>query len=210
MNDKQVQTDLPVPLARLDLYNEAIIMTKFGHQSSTSYPVSIYDLAAAFGTLPASSGFLPRNTLFHGRNKGQEFVGIFISAQKQMVRVEEITMTIPLPPAIFIGCGKQYIIHALSSYPQSPRATLYRYPSPNVFLDGRICAGDTPFPTCSIKSIMPAFSLFIESKFNRHLVNQKCRSFPKNIIKLWKTLDGQEQFPLSELIPSTANLRTWV
>ena len=42
MNDKQVQTDLPVPLARLDLYNEAIIMTKFGHQSSTSYPVSIY------------------------------------------------------------------------------------------------------------------------------------------------------------------------
>ena len=42
MNDKQLQPDLPVPLARLDLYNEAIIMTKFGHQSSTSYPVSIY------------------------------------------------------------------------------------------------------------------------------------------------------------------------
>ncbi len=208
MNDQE--TDYPIPLARLDLYNEAVIMTKFDHNSSTSYPVSIHDLSAAFGTLPSSSGLLPRNTLFHGRNQGQEFVGVFIKAAKHVVTVNEATMTIPLPPAIFIGCGKRYVIHAVKEYPSAARMQLYHYPSPNVGSDGRICAGDTPFPTCNVKTIMSAWRLFLMSRFNRHLSTQKCRSFPNNIIKLWETLDGSEEFPHAELIISRANLRAWI
>ncbi len=210
MKDTHQETDYPIPLARLDLYNEAIIMTKFDLGSSTSYPVSIHDLSAAFGTLPSSSGLLPRNTLFHGRSQGQEFVGVFIKAAKHVVTVNEATMAIPLPSAVFVGCGKQYYIYTVKEYPCTARVQLYHYPSPNIGSDGRICAGDTPFPTCSVKTIMSAFTLFIESRFNRHLSTQKCRSFPDNVIELWKTLDGQEEFPLSELILSRANLRAWI
>ncbi|MGB0383662.1 MAG: hypothetical protein ACPGWR_02470 [Ardenticatenaceae bacterium] len=211
MSHDQSPTDSSIPLARLDLYNEAIILTKFGNQSSTSYPVSIHDLSAAFGTLPASSGFLPRNTLFHGRKSGQEFVGIYLPAKKQVVTVGETTIQIPLPSAIFIGCGKQYSIHAVKQYPSSRQVKLYCYPSPNVWNNGHICAGDTPFPTCNMETIVPAFKLFIKSQFNLHLVTQKCKSFPNNIVELWKALDGQDEFPHKELVPSRANyLRTWV
>ena len=210
MNNNKPKANEAIPLARLDLYAEAIILTKFGHQSSTSYPVSIHDLSAAFGTLPASSGFLPRNTLFHGRNSGQQFIGIYLPAQKQVVTVGQTAMQPPFPPGIFIGCGKQYEIHAVKQYPKNKQVQLYCFPSPNVSLDGNICAGNTLFPTCSPETIRQAYRLFIESRFNLHLVTDKCKSFPKNVVKLWKTLDGQEQFPLSELVPSVANLRRWV
>lgn len=210
MNHEVPEVNSPIPLARLDLYNEAIIMTKFGHNSSTSYPVSIHDLACAFGQVPASSGFLPPNTLFHGRVGGQEFMGIYFSSSTNDVTVEEETMTIPFPSAIFIGCGKQYKIYAVTSYPKNQNVVLYRYPSPNVWSDGRICAGDTPFPTCTPESIIKAFKLFIESRFNTHLSNNKCKSHPSNIISLWETLDGQEEFPITELVLSTASLRAWV
>lgn len=209
MGNKQAQTDLPVPLARLDLYNEAIIMTKFENRASSSYPVSVHDLAAAFGTLPSSSGLLPRNTLFHGRNQGQEFVGIYISAKTHVVTVNETTLTIPLPPAVFIGCGKRYSIYAAKEYPKKG-GQLYNYPSPNVGGDGRICAGDTPFPTCSPRTIMSAFTLFVESRFNGHYTSQKCKSFPGNVIELWKTISGRDEFPLSELVLSSASLRSWI
>ena len=199
-----------IPLARLDLYAEAIILTKFGHQSTTSYPVSIHDLSAAFGSLPSSSGFLPQNTLFHGRKKGQQFIGIYIPAQKQAITVDQTTMQIPLPPAIFIGCGKQYEIHATVEYPKNKRAQLYHYPSPNVWDDGRICRGDTPFPTCRPDTIHTAFKMFVESRFNNHLVTGKSRSYPQNVIELWKTLDGKEEFPLSELVPNYRTLGNWV
>lgn len=33
----QPKTDEAIPLARLDLYAEAIILTKFGYQSTTTY-----------------------------------------------------------------------------------------------------------------------------------------------------------------------------
>ena len=184
-------------------------MTKFEHQSSTSYPVSVHDLAAAFGTLPSSSGLLPRNTLFHGRSQGQEFVGIYISAKTHVVTVNETTLTIPLPPAVFIGCGKRYCIYAVKEYPKRG-AQLYDYPSPNVSSDGRICAGDTPFPACSSRTIMSAFTLFLMSRFNGHYTSQKCKSFPGNIIELWKTLSGRDEFPLSELVLSSASLRGWI
>lgn len=210
MKDTQLMPDLPVPLARLDLYLEAVIMTKFENNSNTSYPVSVHDLAAAFGTLPASSGLLPRNTLFHGRKGGQEFVGVYLSAKTHVVTVNDTTLTIPLPPAIFIGCGKKYRIVAIKEYPENQRVQLYHYPSPNVGSDGRICAGDTHFPACSVKTIMSAFTLFIESRFNGHYTNNKCKSFPGNVIELWKTLKKEDQFPLSELIPSSASLRAWI
>ncbi len=154
----QPKTDEAIPLARLDLYAEAIILTKFGYQSTTTYSVSIHDLSAAFGSLPTSSGFLPRNTLFHGRKKGKQFIGVYIPAQIATVTLHR-AMRIPLPPAIFIGCGRQYDIHAVAEYPKNKRARLYHYPSPNVWDDGHICAGETRFPICRPDTIHTAFKM---------------------------------------------------
>ncbi len=203
-------TETTVPLARLDLYEQAIILTKFEAQSTITYPVSIHDLAAIFGSLPKSSGFLPRNTLFHGRRRGKLLAAIYIPPKIAAVRVEETMITIPLPPAVFIGCGKQYDIHAVKQYPNNKHAPLYRYPTPNVWNNGSICAGDTPFPTCRLDTINAAFRMFIESGFNLHLVTGKCKSFPKNVIEFWKTLEDKKEFPLSELILSATSLRTWI
>lgn len=204
------EAETTIPLARLDLYQQAIILTKFENQSTITHPVSIHDLAAVFASLPKSSGFLPKNTLFHGRRGGKLYAAIYIPPQKQAVRVEQITIEIPLPPAVLIGCGKMYDIHAVKQYPNNKHAPLYRYPSPNVWNNGSICAGDTPFPTCRLDTINAAFKMFIKSQFNLHLVTGKCKSFPKNVIEFWGSLEGQEEFPLAELVLSASSLRSWV
>ena len=204
------EAETTIPLARLDLYQQAIILTKFEAQSTITHPVAMSDLAAVFGSLPKSSGFLPRNALFHGRRRGKLFAAIYIPPKIAAVRVEQMTIEIPLPSAVFIGCGKMYDIHAVKQYPNNKHAPLYRYPSPNVWNNGSICAGDTPFPTCRLDTINAAFRMFIESQFNLHLVTDKCKSFPKNVIELWKSLEGEEQFPVDELILSASSLRSWV
>ncbi|MFW6063840.1 MAG: hypothetical protein ACOC9V_06645, partial [Chloroflexota bacterium] len=55
------------PRARLDLYEEAVILTRYeGADRRTSYPVAVDGLVAAFSRVPLSSGLLPANCLFWG------------------------------------------------------------------------------------------------------------------------------------------------
>ncbi|MGB0388384.1 MAG: hypothetical protein ACPGWR_26490 [Ardenticatenaceae bacterium] len=166
---------------------------------------------------PPHQAFYPKTPCFaarkrvDGRQGGRQFIGIYIPALSTTVTVNQTTMQIPLPPAIFIGCGKRYDIHAVKQYPKNKHPQLYCYPSPNVGADnGGICRGDAPFPTCRPDTIHKAFKMFVESRFNNHLVTGKSKSFPQNVIELWKTLDGKEEFPMSELVPSYKTLGNWI
>lgn len=196
------------PHARLDLYDEAVVLTRYeGDGRHTSYPVAIYDLVAAFSRVPVSSGLLPANCLFWGRENGQTRIAIYVPDRRWRLQTAERTFHIRLPPLVFLGAGVQYRIYAVKRRPLVMPFEFYHCPTPNVHLDGVICQGSVPFPACASDTIEQALSLFLEgSLFNGDLAAGKCESFPDDVRKLWIQLVGAKRFPTGELVVTRTRL----
>ena len=178
-------------------------MSRYGETAVTSYPVSALDVAAACTKLTAASGFLPANTLFWRQNGRVAALGIYVPARRWTVQTPAATRQIPLPPLVFAGEGRSYLIFAVKRRPQDGQAQLYHAPCPNVGENGRICAGNTPFPVCSEQTIDSALTLFMTgSYFNNHQAAYKCRAFPDDVRQLWAQLEGKDRFPLGQLVAS--------
>jgi PRTRC genetic system protein B len=196
------------PLVRLDLYEQAVILTRFQEGGTASYPISLSDLAAVLADVPVSSGLLPANTLFWQRREGEAYLGVYVPGRRWDVLVGGRQLTIPLPPLVFTGRGSRYAVYALKERPQDGHCRLYHAPCPNVHLHGAICQGSAPFPTCAPETIVPALHLFLEgSGFNGDLAQGKCRSHPKNVLALWEEVAGKKRFPLAELVDCKKELR---
>jgi PRTRC genetic system protein B len=194
------------PLARLDLYDEAVVLTKFRDGGTITHPVALEEVAAAFAEVPIGTGVLPANTLFWGRQQGQIVLGLYLPARSWAVTVGPDCWCVPWPPLVFVGLGTSYRVYAVKQRPPTPQAPLYQAPCPNVYPDGRICPGTTPFPVCATATIQAAFQCFISSGFNRDLGLGKCQSQPNDILALWAQLQGRKRFPLAELVPSSVTL----
>ncbi len=196
------------PRARLDLYDEAVVLTRYeGPDRSTSYPVAVDDLVAAFSRVPVSSGLLPPNCLFWGRENGETRMAIHVPGRRWRLQTAERNYDIPLPPLVFAGAGEQYRVLAVKSRPQAMPLELYHCPTPNVHPDGIICQGSAPFPACASHTIERALSLFLEgSLFNGDLAAGKCRRFPDDVRKLWRRLEAAKRFPSRELVLARVHL----
>jgi hypothetical protein len=190
------------PRARLDLYKEAVVLTRYeGDDRRTSFTVAVDDLVAAFSRVPVSSGLLPPNCLFWGRESGQTRIAVYVPGRRWRLQTAERIFHIPLPPLVFAGAGVQYRAYAVKRRPQAVAFDLYHCPTPNVHPDGIICQGSVPFPACASDTIEQALSLFLEgSLFNGDLAAGKCRRFPDDVRKLWLQLDGAKRFPAGELV----------
>lgn len=204
-----MSNDVQYPLARLDLYEEAVVLTRYESGGRrTSYPVAIDDVVAAFGRVPVASGLLPKNCLFWGREDGETQMAVYVPGRRWRLQTAERTFHVPLPPLVFIGAGApgvpgRYRVYAVKRRPQAMPFELYRCPTPNVHPDGAVCQGNVPFPAVAGDSIEQALSLFLEdSLFNGDLAANKCQSFPDDVRQLWKQLEGGKRFPAGELVPS--------
>lgn len=196
------------PRARLDLYEEAVILTRYeSEERRTSYPVAVDDLVAAFSRVPLSSGLLPANCLFWGRENGQTRIAIYVPGRRWWLRTAERSFYIPLPPLFFAGAGEQYRVFAVKRRPKETHFDLFHCPTPNVHPNGAICQGNAPFPACATDTIEQTLSLFLEgSLFNGDLAAYKCRSFPDDVRELWMKLKGAKRFPLQELVQTRTSL----
>ena len=197
------------PHARLDLYEDTILLTRYeGSEMQTSYPVSVDDLVAAFAEVPVTSGLLPPNCLCWDRENGQERLTVYVPGRCWQVQVTvadgaEVALHIPLPPLLFQGAGRQYRVFALKGRPRETPFDLYHFPGPNVHPNGAICQGTAPFPACTAGTIEAALSLFLEgSLFNGDLAHGKSCSHPDDVRALWAELDGKKRFPRRELCPA--------
>ena len=190
------------PRARLDLYEEAVILTRYeGSDRRTSYPVAIDDLVAAFSRVPVSSGLLPANCLSWGRENGQTRIIIYVPGRRWQLQTAERIFHIPLPPLVFMGAGEQYSVFAVKRRSHAMPFELYHCPTPNVHPTGVICQGSVPFPACASDTVEQALSLFLESSlFNGDLTANRCRSFPDDVRQLWQQLEGARRFPTGELV----------
>lgn len=209
------------PLLRLDFYPTAVLMTQWNKPQhdlasptgaclppqTTTYPVSIHDVATACTKIDFSSGFLPPNTLFWQQRADTIRLGIYVPARRWHLQTAERTYHLPLPPLIFVGAGTSYQIFAVKKRPLDQQAPLFYAPCPNVYSSGSICAGNTPFPVCTTQTIHHALTLFMEgSHFNADLSNNKCRRHPHDVRQLWAEIDGKKRFPLGQLVPMQRTL----
>jgi len=191
---------------RLDLFEESIVLTHYddGGKPVTCYEVGPDDLASAFTGIPLSTGLLPRDCLFYARRDGQELIAIYIPPGRRTLVAwldpeQKVEFDVPLPGFVFTGQGGQYRIFAVKQRP-GERERLFRPPLPNVFDDGRICAGNVNFPPCTATTIHEAVELFFASEFNHDLAQSKSAGYKENVLDLWIAIDGQETFPFDDLV----------
>ena len=205
--------DVQYPLARLDLYEEAVVLTRYESGGRrTSYPVAVDDVVAAFGRVPVASGLLPRNCLFWGRENGETQMAVYVPGRRWRLQTAERTFHVPLPPLVFAGAGTpgvpgRYRAYAVKRRPIATPFELFHCPTPNVHPDGAVCQGNAPFPPVGGDTVQQALNLFLEgSLFNGDLAANKCRSFPDDVRQLWQQLEGAKRFPAGELVPSHARI----
>jgi hypothetical protein len=210
------------PRLRLDFYSSAVLMSRWEEDGRiTTFPVSVHDVVIACTKVEVSSGLLPANTLFWKQRANQAVLGIYVPARRWQVQCEAAggsnnqSYHLPMPPFVFAGSGTAYQIFAVKKRPKigsehshgSDRIRLYHAPCPNVYSNGSICRGNTPFPICSPQTIHQALALFMEgSLFNADLASDRCQSYPDDVRRLWVELDGRKRFPLSELAPTHMTL----
>lgn len=128
------------PRIRLDLYEEVVILSRYeGGERRTSYSVAIDDLVAAFSRVSISSGLLPPNCLFWGRENGQTRLAVYVPGRRWRLQTAGRTFRAPLPPLVFLGAGVQYRVYAVKRRPRATPTELYHCPTPNVHADGVIC-----------------------------------------------------------------------
>jgi PRTRC genetic system protein B len=212
MDETMPPTPAQTPRLRLDFFETAVILSRWeANGQTTSYPVAVQDVVSACTGVTLSSGFLPPDTLFWRRQANQTTLGITVPGRRWQVRTDKKTYHVPMPPLVFVGRGHAYSLYAVKQKPLTIHTPLYHVPCPNVFADGGICPGATPFPACSAQSMNKALTLFWEgSLFNGHLSQGKCCSQPKDVRKLWVELDGRKRFPLAELVPMNKTLQSLI
>lgn len=114
-------------------------------------------------------------------------------------------LSIPLPPFVFAGHGHQYFIFALKDTIPGSTTPLFAAPCSNVFQQGNICQGNTPFPETAPDTIYAAFRAFLHtSTFNTHLAAQRVLGKDAaNVLNLWQDLHRRKRrrFPVRALLP---------
>jgi hypothetical protein len=193
---------------RLDLYTDYILATKYDKrgQSGATFMVDPADLASAVSGLSVTTGLLPRNALFWGKKGSVERIGVYLKPQVWPLSVngDKLTWHIPLPGMIFIGEGKRYELYAVKEYPVSG-TTLFNAPVPN--LSNAVCTGNVSFPKAGVKTIWQAVDAFFQSGFNNHLANGKSRQEPENILRIWRLLKGEQEYPLYDLVEAGTTIK---
>lgn len=196
-------------LGRVDLFEETLFYTKFdAGRPAAAFEVSPADLATAFSGVPLATGLLPKNCLFYARSGQGERLAVYLPASVRTMAVavmqKRTEFKIPLPPLVFVGQGASYWIHAVKQYP-GPDEGLFLAPLPNVHNDGLICAGSVKFPGCSSATIYKAADAFFASDFNLDLAAGKSKK-KTNLLELWEGLQGKDNYPVGDLVPSRISL----
>jgi len=213
---------------RLDLYSDFIVLTRFqGGQAQDSFVVDPVEVTTALSSLSLTSGLLPENCLFWGKQGGDDGLAVYLPPQVWLVTVRPSASSpstssgqapstssgqawrVPLPGLVFYGRGYNYALFAVLERPAADTTQLYMAPVPNVHEKG-VCLGSAPFPKAGPATMRPAVEAFFSSKFNRDLSNRKSRAYPDCVLDQWRALHeaGAESYPVDDLIGTNLALRS--
>ena len=194
--------------AQVNIYEENIILRLLRDTHVEIRQISGEDLANIFaGEIEFRTGLLPEGTLWHKRNHGAPQTALWRPPQVWRVQLQEEAfapprrLKLPMPGLVFV-CSESRAptVYAAKHRPVNEDSELYRAPTFNVFPNGNVCPGTHKFPA-DIQKIPESF---FESRFsmtgdyhNRSLKHRE------NLMALWEELDGQDQYPLEDLVFQT-------
>ena len=192
-------------LAQVEIYEENILVRQFIRDTAWVKRISAEDLADAFaGDIEFSTGLLPPDALWHRRSHDQNETALWrppanwsVAVQTEPFQPAE-RFNLPMPGLVFLcSPGRPPKAYAAKERPTTEVEVLYKIPTYNVFRDGGVCPGSHTFP----QNVNDIPESFFESRFSR-TGDHRRRSVkhPENLIELWKELDGQEEFPLDDLV----------
>lgn len=202
------QLDIPPDelKVRLDFYRDSVVMYLVQDGTITTRMVSASDVALAMlREVPLTSGILPASALWWSQGRDGPEVALWRPPRVWPVAVmaeplkPPLRMRLPMPGLIFV-CrqGSPPRVYASRERPKSLETTIYHAPLFNLFHDGRTCAGTHRFPDVIDEIPESFFSSFFSIEASYEGRSQK---HPRNLMALWRELDGKRRYPISDLVP---------
>ncbi len=196
----------PDPLRlRLDFHHQSTVMTFFQGDLVTTKQVDAMDVAHALASdLSFGSGLLPPDTIWWQNTRGGPVFALYVTPKTRTLALQEDIkklprrFNVPLPGLIFLCTpGQPPWVVACKRKPTKESDIVYHAPLCNIFRNGRSCPGSHKYPTRVADIVQSFFISFFSATADLQGRSQK---FPKNVIDLWKFLDGKRQFPTDDLV----------
>jgi hypothetical protein len=191
-------------IARLDFYNNSIMLYIIERGTITAQHVAAEDVAASLLSVAQNfSGMLPENTLWYVRKETHTELALYVPPHVQKLALaKEIgkpveRFKIPLPGLVFICSPNQApSVWAVKERPKSMADMAYNAPFFNTYQDGRTCAGTNKYPDNPAEIPENFFMAF----FSLHQSNKPSKSHPDSLYALWKEIDGTKEYPEDDMV----------
>ena len=191
---------------RLNFFHQATEMVYFQGDTVITKMVDAMDIAHALSReLNFNTGLLPENTLWWVNSRDGQIFAIYVEPKVRRLGLQTDLekpvqrFNIPLPGFIFLcSPGKAPWVVACTSRPTKETDIIYHSPLFNVYRNGRSCGGSNKYPVRVAEIPESFFVSFFTAEGD---AKDRSKKYPKNILQLWKALDGTEKFPYDDLVP---------
>lgn len=196
----------PDPLrARLDFHQDCIILHLVEDGVITTNMVSAREVVLALlSEMPLNSGLLPNGALWWSQSREGVEVGLWEPAKVWVLALQQEAfkpprrIRLPMPGLIF-ACSpaKPPRVYAAKRRPRTVEDTVYHAPFFNTYTSGNTCAGSHSYPS-NVLDIPHSFmiSFFTDAADTTN----RSQKHPLNLLDLWNELEGQEKYPLDDLV----------
>lgn len=190
--------------ARVDIYGQAIVLSRYQGFHTTTKVVSGNDIIAALmRDVPVNSGLLVEGALWWAHTRDGPLTALYrpptttrVALQTRATETPQ-RFTLPTPPLVFLCTpARAPSCYAVRERPTSPKDPIYAAPYFNVFDSGLTCQGSQKYPI----DIRDAIDAFFTSFFSPVEGSRKSVKHPTHLLDLWKELDGQEAYPMPDLV----------
>ena len=191
---------------QLEVYGETILLRGFEGEVNWVKTVSADEIANAFiQHLGFSSGLLPEDALWWNQGETGQAVALWRPPQVWPVALQReafkppTRLRLPMPGLVFVcSPGRAPWVYATLDRPGDAEQQLFRAPAFNVFRDGRVCPGSHRFPE-RVEMIPESFfrSFFSLTGDSRN----RSKKHPDNLHALWEEIDGNDEYPVEDLVP---------
>ncbi|QQS33568.1 MAG: hypothetical protein IPM50_03005 [Acidobacteriota bacterium] len=169
-------------------------------------------VARAFRKVHTDTGWLGKRVLrYREAPEGNAILSYEPAAIRKIIVVFHekglVELSVPLPPLILLGRGREYYLWAAPSSHISANTGLAVAPLPNIS-SGKICFGKNEVPETHPSTLSEVWKLIFDTPFNADHASERCLSEPHDVRELlWKlAADKGKKFPKSELLLSSTTI----
>lgn len=191
--------------------DQLLLITQDANRSRIQF-VDPSAASLAFQEESNDSGWLPPQTVRHGKTLQDEWVVQFYPPQKYTLTlqidrsfcpetdaVDTVDATVPFPGLLFIAKGYSAYLWAIKQKTFDSESRLYQAPLPNVDTSGQLCFGSNPKPVASLLNVQQIWETWWGGIFNHHTVMGKSKKHSSDVRwQLWESI-GKRGYLIRDL-----------